>query len=98
MESLAVGTPVVAYNIPGPYNAFAGLPAVKFVNEFDSEAMAEQAARLLKAPASDYDALMRDERVMEFLRSYFSWDDVAKSVAELIFQRAAHSRSTRGVY
>jgi len=98
MESLAVGTPVVAYNIPGPYSVFAKLPAVKFVNEFDSEAMAEQAARLLKAPASDYDALMRDERVMEFLRSYFSWDDVAKSVAELIFQRAAHSRSTRGVY
>jgi len=62
LESLAVGTPVVAYNIPGPYSAFAGLPAVKFVNEFDSEAMAEQAARLLKAPAPDYDALMRDER------------------------------------
>jgi len=89
LESLAVGTPVVAYNIPGPYSAFAGLPAVKFVKELDTEAMAEQAARLLKAPAPDYEALINDERVIAFLRSHSSWDDVAKSVAELIFQLAA---------
>ena len=88
------GNPVMAYNIPGPYSVFAKLPAVKFVNEFDMEAMAEQAARLLKAPAPDYEALINDERVISFLRSHSSWDDVAKSIAELIFQLAARSRFT----
>jgi len=89
LESLACGTPVVAYDIPGPRSVYGGLPAVRFVREFDTEAMAEQAARLLKAPAPDYEALINDERVIVFLRSHSSWDDVAKSVAELIFQLAA---------
>jgi glycosyltransferase involved in cell wall biosynthesis len=37
LESLAAGTPVVAYDIPGPRGVYGGLPAVRFVGGVRSQ-------------------------------------------------------------
>ncbi len=47
-SSLAVGIPVVAYDILGSSSVFSSLPSVKFVREFDKEAIAEEAVKILQ--------------------------------------------------
>jgi len=84
LESLACGTPVVAYDIPGPRSVYGGLPAVRFVGEFDRRAMAEEAVRLAALGDDEYGALVRDERVLSFLKEHSSWDVVAERFAERI--------------
>jgi glycosyltransferase involved in cell wall biosynthesis len=88
LQSLAAGTPVVAYDIPGPRSVFSGLPAVKFVREFDKKAMADEAVRILRMPEGDYQNMVNDEKVMKFLRDHSSWDAVTKDVAEKIEELA----------
>ncbi|BBE42768.1 glycosyltransferase [Conexivisphaera calida] len=82
LNSLAVGTPVIAYDIPGPKSVYYGLPMIRFVKEFDKRAMAEEAIRILRMPERDYYDLVNDERVMPFLREHSSWELVVKNVAE----------------
>lgn len=89
LESLAVGTPVVAYDIPGPHSVYGGLPAVRFVREFDHKAMAEEAVRLAKMPEEERRGLVEDERVTSFLDEHSSWDVVAERLAEGIMEAAA---------
>jgi len=89
LESLAAGTPVVAYDIPGPRGVYGGLPAVRFVREFDHKAMAEKAARLAKMPEEGGRGLVEDERVTSFLDDRSSWDLVAERLAEGIMEAAA---------
>jgi glycosyltransferase involved in cell wall biosynthesis len=89
LESLAVGTPVVAYDIPGPRSVYGGLPAVRFVREFDRRAMAEEAVRLAKMPEEERRGLVDDERVTSFLDDHSSWDHVAERLAEGIMEAAA---------
>jgi len=89
LESLAVGTPVVAYDIPGPRSVYGGLPAVRFVREFDRGAMAEEAVRLAKMPEEERRGLVDDERVTSFLDDHSSWDVVAERLAEGIMEAAA---------
>jgi len=72
LESLAAGTPVVAYDIPGPRGVYGGLPAVRFVREFDRRAMAEEAARLAKMPEEERRELVENERVTSFLNEHSS--------------------------
>jgi len=89
LESLAVGTPVVAYDIPGPRSVYGGLPAVRCVGEFDWRAMAEEAASLAKMPEEERRGLVDDERVTSFLDDHSSWDVVAGRLAEGIMEAAA---------
>ncbi|MFB6470598.1 MAG: glycosyltransferase family 4 protein [Vulcanisaeta sp. AZ3] len=88
LESLALGTPVIAYDIPGPYMVFNGLPGIEFVREFDYKAMARAAIRILKN-YDEYLGQLIDERLIDFVRQHSSWDLVAKQVVELIRK---HSR------
>ena len=84
LESLACGTPVVAYDIPGLRSVYGDLPAVRFVKEFDRRAMAEEAVRLAMLGDDEYSALVRDERVLSFLKEHSSWDVVVERFAERI--------------
>jgi glycosyltransferase involved in cell wall biosynthesis len=95
MESLAAGTPVVAYDIPGPKSVYSGLPAVKFVREFDKKAMADEAVRILRMPEGDYQNMVNDEKVMKFLRDHSSWDAAAKDLAEKIEELIENDRVRR---
>ncbi|QKR00880.1 glycosyltransferase family 4 protein [Metallosphaera tengchongensis] len=81
LESLALGTPVVAYDIPTIRSVYSGLSAVKLVPEFDVRAMGEEAARLIER---DPQELMEDQGLLEFLRVHSSWDNVANSIEALI--------------
>jgi len=83
LESLALGTPVVAYDIPGPYSVFNGLPGIEFVREFDYRAMARTAIKILK----NYDKYLEqinNERLINFIKQHTSWDLVAKQIIEII--------------
>jgi len=83
LESLALGTPVVAYDIPGPKSVFSDLPGVLFVREFDVRGFALMVAHVLE----NYDyylRLMHDEELLDFIRLHTSWDLVAKQVIDLI--------------
>ena len=84
LESLALGTPVVAYDIPAIRSIYGGLGAVKVVKEFDNEAMANEALKLLLMSERDLEDLMNDEKLINFLKLYSSWDNVAESVKRII--------------
>ena len=88
LESLALGTPVVAYDIPGPKSVFSGLPGVLFVREFDVRGLALAVVRIL----DNYDhylGLMYSEKLLSFIRLHTSWDLVAKQVINLIKESVA---------
>jgi len=83
LESLALGTPVVAYDIPGPKSVFSGLPGVLFVREFDVRGSALAVVRIL----DNYDhylGLIYSEKLLSFIRLHTSWDLIAKQVINLI--------------
>ena len=68
LESLAVGTPVVTYNIPGPRDAYRGIDGVHFVKEFDFEAVANTIKKIIKDPNSE--SHYYSEKTKEFLRAH----------------------------
>ncbi len=94
LQSLAAGTPVVAYDIPGPRSVFSGLPAVKFVKEFDWKAMADEAVKIMRMRDEDYYNMINDEEVMKFLKDHSSWDDAAEEVANIIMELAERRYGT----
>ena len=83
LESLALGTPVVAYDIPGPKSVFSDSPGVLFVKEFDVRGFALMVAHVLENH-DYYLRLMHDEELLDFIRLHTSWDLVAKQVIDLI--------------
>ncbi|BBG22915.1 glycosyltransferase family 4 protein [Sulfuracidifex tepidarius] len=84
LESLALGTPVVAYDIPTVKSVYSGLPGVTFVPEFDVKAVGEATLKFLQMDEAKYNDMMNDERLLEFLEIHSSWDNVARSVKEII--------------
>ena len=84
LNSLMAGTPVVAYDIPGPKSVYGDLPSVKFVKEFDKNSMAEEAIKLIRLNENDYKKIIDDQKVNSFLYNHSSWDLVTKNVAENI--------------
>jgi len=71
--------------VPRPRREREGEGGVLYYVRAHAEDFVFLAARLAEARASDYETLTQDEKLMDFLKSHLSWDDVAKSVAELIF-------------
>jgi len=80
LESIAVGTPVVSYALPGPYSVFRDLPAVRFINEFNIKGMANDAAKILRIKDEDYYSLVYNDRVNEFIQKRRGWDKVAEEI------------------
>lgn len=54
LESLALGTPVIAYDLPGPRSVYKDLSAVKFVREFDVKSMVTETLNVLRMRDEDY--------------------------------------------
>lgn len=84
LESIAVGVPVVAYNTPGPYSVFNGLPGIIFVPEFNTRKMAEYSIKFLNMSESKIADLMNEDKLIEFLNLHSSWDNVAESYKKFL--------------
>jgi len=80
LESIAVGTPVVSYALPGPYSVYKRLPAVRFVKEFNIKGIADEAVRILKMKDEDYFNLVYNEKVNEFIKKRLGWDKIAEEI------------------
>jgi len=76
LESLALKTPVVAYDIPAIREIFGKLKAVKFVKEFDVNDMANRIVEFYNL--REYDNLF-DEEYKSFINLYSSWENVAEA-------------------
>ncbi|MGC9106484.1 MAG: glycosyltransferase, partial [Thermoprotei archaeon] len=88
LESLALGTPVVAYGIPAIRTVYSGLSAVKIVEEFDQEGAAKKAAEILSMSEKEIEDLMNEESLLKFLELHSDWDNVANAVKNLILKYA----------
>ncbi|MBB5253519.1 glycosyltransferase family 4 protein [Sulfurisphaera ohwakuensis] len=84
LESLALGTPVVAYDIPAIRTVYKGLNAVRIVREFDKESMAKESLSILSMSEGEIEGIMNEENLLNFLNLHSSWDNVAESVRRII--------------
>lgn len=75
LESLALNTPVVAYNIPAIKEFYSDIKSVKVVNEYDYKSMAENAVKFFNV--ENYDDLFNDENLKKLLKKHSSWENVA---------------------
>ena len=80
LESIAVGTPVVSYALPGPYSVFKNLSAVRFVKEFDIKGIANEAIKILKMRDEDYYNLIYNEIIDEFIQKRKGWDKISEEI------------------
>ena len=85
LESLALGTPVVAYDLLGPRSVYEGLSAVKFVKEFDIKGMAREVLKLITMKDEEYYALIYNRQLDAFLEEHSSWDKVAEEIFTYLF-------------
>jgi len=81
LEAVALGLVCVAYNIPALNYVYKGIPAVTLVDEGDVESLSKVAIRALEMSYDEYLKIQTASEVMEFLRIYSSWENVA--MAEL---------------
>jgi len=79
LESLALGTSVVAYNIPAIVSVYRNLKPVKIVKENDIKSMTTEIVKILKMDDKEYLFEHEDEKIKEFLSLHSSWKNVAKS-------------------
>ena len=86
LEALALGTPVVAYDIPAITDVYGELKAMKIVKEFDVKGAAENAIGIMDMGENEVHDLMNEESMMNFLNLYSSWDRVASSIIRVIEQ------------
>jgi glycosyltransferase involved in cell wall biosynthesis len=82
VESLFLRTPVVAYDIPGPYEVFKKAKAVSFVPEFNAKEMALTACNLLRR--RDIDSLFDDERTKEITKLHRDWGPIAHRFVSIL--------------
>lgn len=77
---LALGTPVIAYDLPGPRSVYKDLGAVKFVREFDVKSMVTETLNVLRMKSEDYFNLIYNESTSKFLEKYSTWDKVTDQI------------------
>lgn len=83
LEALAVGTPVIAYDLPSLTSLYKFKP-VFFVREFDIASMANKAKEIIKLNNKSIENMFSDEKLEEFLKLHSSWDNVADAIDSLI--------------
>jgi len=79
LEALALGTSVVAYDIPAIVSVYKGLPAVKIVKYGDVRAAAQQSIEMLRLDYNDYVKMHENEFMKKFLEMHSSWYRVAET-------------------
>ncbi|MUM65232.1 glycosyltransferase [Acidianus infernus] len=82
LESLALGTPVIAYKIPGIRRIYEGLNAVKLVKEGDLAQFRQEIRKIYDMPTKEYEDLINDKKLWEFLDEHSSWEKVALNELE----------------
>ena len=86
LEALALGTPVVAYDLPAITSVYGMLNAVRIVREFDVASMANEALKVISLNESQIIDLMNDPKLLSFLELHSSWDNVANAIEGLILR------------
>ncbi|MEM1547388.1 MAG: glycosyltransferase [Candidatus Methanomethylicia archaeon] len=84
LESLALGTTVVAYDIPAIRSIYKDVKAVLTVPEYDVNTMACKVINILKMDSDRLAKLHEDELTLRFLNTYGSWDEVVKAEIRMI--------------
>jgi len=92
LESLFLGTSVVAYNIPAIASIYKNLPVVKIVEEYDCKSMAKKAIEILKMDLNRFYEKHMDENLLAFLKLHSSWRNVAKEEINTIQKFISSSR------
>ncbi|WP_054836881.1 glycosyltransferase family 4 protein [Metallosphaera hakonensis] len=82
LESLAVNTPVVAYDIPGIRYVYSDIPGVILVKEFDHERMAREVRKVIQSKESP----INEGKVAEFISHHNSWAEVAEQEINLVLK------------
>jgi len=80
LETLFVGTPIVAYGITPIRYIYESIKAVELVPEGDIKKMARMAIHILKNEKYYQDAL-KEKSLLKFLEDHSSWDNVATAEA-----------------
>ncbi|MEJ2772074.1 glycosyltransferase [Stygiolobus sp. CP8521M] len=81
LEALAVGTPVITYDLPSLTSTYNFKP-VFFVKEFDVKGLVNTALEVYKM--KKIEEMFNDERLEEFVKMHSSWDNVSNAVDKLI--------------
>ncbi|MUN28520.1 glycosyltransferase [Sulfuracidifex metallicus] len=81
LESLAVGTPVITYDLPSLTSIY-NFKSVFFVKEFDIKSLVNTAIEVYKMKRIE--ELFNDEKLEEFIKLHSSWDNVSNAVDRLI--------------
>ncbi|XDF44298.1 glycosyltransferase [Saccharolobus solfataricus] len=81
LESLAVGTPVITYDLPSLTSIYNFKP-VFFVKEFDVKTLVKKAEEISKM--KDIRELFSCERLEKFIQLHSSWDNVVNAIDSLI--------------
>ncbi len=84
LDTLALGTSVVAYDIPAIRYVYSALKPVKIVKEYDIKAMVNSANKILEMDEESYEREHEDEKVKQFLEEHSSWSNVAKETHEFL--------------
>ncbi|BFH74448.1 glycosyltransferase family 4 protein [Sulfurisphaera javensis] len=84
LDTLALGTSIVAYNIPAIKFVYGDLKPVKLVNEYDYISLSREANRVLQMDENEYIKEHEEEKVKEFLDLHSDWMNVAKETREFL--------------
>ncbi|AAK43088.1 Conserved hypothetical protein [Saccharolobus solfataricus P2] len=84
LDTLALGTSVVAYDIPAIRFVFSSLKPVRTVREYDIKEMASTANSILRMKDEEYESEHEDEKVKKFLELHSSWANVAKETHDFL--------------
>ncbi|ADB86816.1 glycosyltransferase [Saccharolobus islandicus] len=80
LESVALRTPVVAYDILPLRSVYGNLSSVILVKEFDINGMALQVSRILRLNEDKYNEIVYSESVDNFIEKHSNWDDVVNKL------------------
>jgi glycosyltransferase involved in cell wall biosynthesis len=83
LESLAVGTPVITYDLPSLTSTYKFKP-VFFVKEFDVEGIIKKAKEMIKMSNKQIEEMFSNDELNKFLELHSSWDNVANAIDSLI--------------
>ncbi|MEM0476638.1 MAG: glycosyltransferase [Candidatus Aenigmatarchaeota archaeon] len=87
LESLALGTSVVAYDIPAILSKYRKLRPVKIVKEENIKEMAKKSIEILNQNLNEYKEEHNDKNTLNFLNLHSSWKNVAlEELKELGFK------------
>lgn len=76
LESLAVGTPVVAFNIPAIKYNYKDFQAVKIVEKGDFSSMSKEVIKILQTGEDEYFDTINDPHLLRFLMEHSHWNTV----------------------